>query len=370
MQRRRRATSPRAKSHPAAREDLLQPGSTNDAIHFSGSGFMLPFQFGAVAALRAHDIKFTHASASSGGVMAALAILDAADLELGVRQCMDLRVEPSTTPSSVKAFFAVYRQYFRCFPDSAHQKKMPIDSIRGRLWVRLGKLTLRGLEVFSVGDFASEKELEDAFMSAAYIPGGTSVTPPMFRERVALDAVLIDTLRWRPSSFSLREDSLWPPTHAAQMDGVRQDVELRPGGRSAKRCMVVTFAPIRTGLLCGLTNLIDATGLVAVQGTAHGLLHFWASPAKMKEGFIEGYVLMAARIERPPPAAGALSAREEASALLERILEEQADWKVARGFTKPALWIERDPLLIFLFVVALAVAVCLHLTATMPSVRG
>ena len=44
----------------------------------------------------------------------------------------------------------------------------------------------------------------------------------------------------------------------------------------------------------------------------------------------------------------------------------------ASGLDSPTarLWIERDPLLIFLFVVALAVAVCLHLTATMPSVRG
>ena len=32
----------------------------------------------------------------------------------------------------------------------------------------------------------------------------------------------------------------------------------------------------------------DSTGLVAVQGSAHGLIDFWAAPEKMKEGFIEG----------------------------------------------------------------------------------
>lgn len=256
---------------------------------------MLPFQFGCVAALKAHDVKFTHASASSGGVMAALAILDAADLELGVAQCFDLRAEPATTPSSVRAFFSVYRQYFKCFRNAACKKRMPAEALYERLWVRLGRLTWRGAEVFSVGDWANEDEIEDAFMSAAYIPGGTSITPPMFRNSVALDAVLVDTLRWRPAVFSLEDPSLWPHcepvTTAVNADGVRangRDIERRPGGRTDARCVVVTFAPLRTGLLGGMTNSVDSTGLVAVQGSAHGLIDFWASPEKMKEGFIEG----------------------------------------------------------------------------------
>jgi len=43
-----------------------------------------------------------------------------------------------------------------------------------------------------VSEFNSEKDLEDAFMSAAYIPLGTSVLPPFFRGELALDANLID----------------------------------------------------------------------------------------------------------------------------------------------------------------------------------
>ena len=46
---------------------------------------MLPFHFGVVAALRDHGVKFEQASATSGGVMAALAILDAANLEVAYR---------------------------------------------------------------------------------------------------------------------------------------------------------------------------------------------------------------------------------------------------------------------------------------------
>ena len=79
---------------------------------------MLPYHFGVVAAFRKHKIKFTHATASSGGVMAALAMLGGADLELGVRQCFDLRAEPATIPGSICAFMCVYRNYFHCFRDA------------------------------------------------------------------------------------------------------------------------------------------------------------------------------------------------------------------------------------------------------------
>ena len=78
-----------------------------------------------------------------------------------------------------------------------------------------------------------------------------------------------------------------------------------------------------------------------MQGSAHGLIDFWASPRRMREGFVEGYCLMAARIE-PSRAEG--SVREEASRLLETILEEHSEWKADLGFAKPALWMERDAL--------------------------
>jgi len=47
---------------------------------------------------------------------------------------------------------------------------------------------------FTVSKFESEKDLEDTFMSAAYIPMGTSVVPPYSRGEFAMDATLIDYL--------------------------------------------------------------------------------------------------------------------------------------------------------------------------------
>ena len=92
-----------------------------------------------VAAMKAHGIKFARATASSGGVMAALAILDAANLELGTRQCFDLRSEPATIPASMRSFFAVYRQYFRCFRSAADRKRVPISELGGRLFLALSR---------------------------------------------------------------------------------------------------------------------------------------------------------------------------------------------------------------------------------------
>lgn len=59
---------------------------------------------------------------------------------------------------------------------------------------------------------------------------------------------------------------------------------------------------------------------------------------------------MTSKIDRGK-AGDAAGVYDEASALLEKILREQADWKVNRGFYKPKLRMERDPLLL-LFVVA------------------
>ena len=45
-------------------------------------GFLLPFHFGVVSAFKDHNIKFDQAVGTSGGVMAALAMLGGADLEV------------------------------------------------------------------------------------------------------------------------------------------------------------------------------------------------------------------------------------------------------------------------------------------------
>lgn len=330
----------------------LKEDSLNEAIHFSGSGFMLPFQFGVVAALRAHNVRFVSATASSGGVMAALAVLNAADLDLGVRQCFDLRAESATIPSSVKAFFAVYRQYFRCFRAATEKARAPIASLKGKLWVRLGRLTWSGFVVDAIGDFETEQELEDAFMSAAYIPCGTSVLPPMFRGRLAIDAVLVELLRFTPLIYGKNEASLWPPVKTSDDGNVgEENTNGETDGETGNgvRCIVVTFGPIRGPWLQTINN-VDETGVVCVQGSASGVFDFWASPLRMREGFIEGYCLMADKIEAADCRAKGLSPtkpqpREAAEKLLNALLTDHEDWKAKRGFAKPSLWMEHDALL-------------------------
>lgn len=305
--------------------------------------------------MRYHNVRFARASASSGGVMAALAALDAADLELGVRQCFDLRSERATTPSSVRSFFAVYRQYFRCFRDAAFRERRPVAWLNGRLFVRLGRLTRRGLETFTVSDFETEQELEDAFMSAAYIPFGTSVCPPYFRGRVALDAGLPDMTTRDRYLFGRSCASIWPPADTERDPEVSAAVEELAAvpdaageGSQGTRCVVVTFAQ--------LESRVDPTGLVVVQGSSHGLRDFWASAAKMEAGFVEGYVSMASRIDRPPPAAGEPTPREVALSYLAKTLATQSDWKGARRYAKPTLRLECDPLPLVLALLALLLA--------------
>ena len=104
------------------RSPFLRAGANYFCIHFAGCGFMLPYHFGTVAALKDNGVTFSRATASSGGVMAALALLGGADLHLGIRQCFDLRNEKATAPGSIRSFFAVYREYFRCFRNAHFHK--------------------------------------------------------------------------------------------------------------------------------------------------------------------------------------------------------------------------------------------------------
>lgn len=154
---------------------------------------MLPYFMGVVTALRHFNIKFETATGSSGGVMAALALLDGGDIELGIQQCFDLRfLEGATIPGSISSFFSVYREYFRSYRRKIYQERTSISSLKDRLFVRLGRWNGCWFEIYTVSEFYSEQDLEDAFMSAGYIPMGTSVLPPIFRGEFALDATLID----------------------------------------------------------------------------------------------------------------------------------------------------------------------------------
>eukprot|EP00614_Pseudopedinella_elastica_P011121 CAMPEP_0172599302 /NCGR_PEP_ID=MMETSP1068-20121228/19365_1 /TAXON_ID=35684 /ORGANISM="Pseudopedinella elastica, Strain CCMP716" /LENGTH=450 /DNA_ID=CAMNT_0013399511 /DNA_START=80 /DNA_END=1432 /DNA_ORIENTATION=+ len=345
----------------------LVAGATYKSIYFSGCGFLLPFHFGVVAALRDHGVKFEQASATSGGVMAALAILDAANLELGIRQCFDLRAEPAAMPWCPQSFFDMYRRYFRAFRDAAAKARVPLAELRGRLFVRLGRVAFKwgpaakGLawDGIELSDFASEEELEDSFMSAAYVPGVTALQPPApIRGRAFLDAALAD--RWRPGNLdkiALHNRSLFPPSAAPPSPPEAAAGDCAPasnpsaavatGTQEGPRPAVVR--PERVVVLANGRPLDDPKGLVAISGCPKRALDFFASHQVQRAAFLEGYELAARSVD-----AASLSAekRQElaakrlgAEAMIDRILAEQAAWKgaVAQGVavqgpaTEPAL---------------------------------
>ena len=131
---------------PTTSTARVAAGATLDSIYFSGCGFMLPFHFGVAKALMDHDVKFRTATGTSGGVMAALAILGGADIDVGIRQCFDLRLEPAAMPWSFSSFFQAYRQYFHIYRPAEYKEKTPLSELRDRLFVRLGKFNGRFFE--------------------------------------------------------------------------------------------------------------------------------------------------------------------------------------------------------------------------------
>eukprot|EP00565_Helicotheca_tamesis_P006761 CAMPEP_0185725000 /NCGR_PEP_ID=MMETSP1171-20130828/1339_1 /TAXON_ID=374046 /ORGANISM="Helicotheca tamensis, Strain CCMP826" /LENGTH=391 /DNA_ID=CAMNT_0028392989 /DNA_START=67 /DNA_END=1239 /DNA_ORIENTATION=+ len=253
----------------------LVPSEEYFCIHFSGCGFMLPYHLGVVSALRDYNIRFSKATATSGGCMAALAMIGGGDPDLVVRQCFDLRCEKGTTIGSIRSFMAVYREYFRCF--RGHEKgqcHMSLADLRNRLFVRLGRWTRKGWEIYQVSDFQTEKELEDAFLSAAYIPFLTSVVPPRFRGETAYDAGFADMFM-DSFCFSSANQSLWPPNNVTGDCSDRTKVLVTPSAR----------------------QIIDSHDLLVVNGKFHGYKDFWAHPEVMRYGFIEGYQEMASLID-------------------------------------------------------------------------
>jgi len=311
---------------------LLQPGSTYHSVHFSGSGFLLPFFMGVATALRHFKIKFDTASGSSGGVMAALAVLGGGDMDLGIRQCFDLRFqEAATVPGSISSFFNVYRQYFRSYRRKLFQERVSIQSLKNRLFVRLGRWSGCWWEVFTVSEFDSEKDLEDAFMSAAYIPMGTSVLPPFFRGEFAMDAALIDYFVWGAGTFSSTNPTLWPP--GPVKSGVK-DIKM----------VVAPFS----------WNVQTTSNLIAITGGFRKLLDFWASRDAMERAFCDGYQQMVARIEFHQPMTH-LEMYNDPKEYLNDVFVAYSDWKIDLGFVTPEVVFERDPVAVVAVIFAFMV---------------
>ena len=217
---------------------------------------------------------------------------------------------------------------------------MPLADLRNRLFVRLGrydplKTTGRApFTVFKATEFACDEDLEDAFMSAAYVPLGTSVMPPGFQGAVAYDAALIDGVTGE-RGFRADVENLWPP-----MSSCAPDVE------PSKVCVIPQKGTVQAE--------IDPKGMRVVQGRFRPLMDFWAAPSTMREGFIEGYAEALSQINVD---SGDEAARLAAGAkLVDQIMAAQAQWKKERGFCTPKILLPYDSLFAVMPVVAGVVA--------------
>lgn len=328
---------------------LMAPGSHYGACYFSGCGFLLPFHFGVVLCLRDNGITFEVATGASGGVMAALAVLKAADLEVGIRQSFDLRQETVSCITSVSAFRKMLKHYFFSFRRSEFQKAMTVESLRGRFRVLLGLLPSGAATLASdcapghrwtpaecsVSHWLDEPDLADACSAASYIPGGTALLPAYVRGHVAIDAMI-------PQIF-LRH-------------GDQKDYDMRwprgplLGGNSSLRLLCVPFSA--GPFVSAIVEHDEHT--ILVQGEFHTLMHFWTPTKVMRKGFLSGYAQCQAAIK----STGRRMDEREIENKLDAILKRQQDWKDDVGFEPPSLALVRDsmPMLLF-FVLPLMFAI-------------
>jgi len=182
-----------------------------------------------------------------------------------------------------------------------------------------------------VSEFNSEKDLEDAFMSAAYIPMGTSVLPPFFRGKLALDANLVDYFVWDAGTYSSTNPTLWPP--GPVKSGVK-DIKM----------VVMPFS----------WDVEKASNLIAITGGFRKGLDFWASRDAMERSFCEGYQQMVSRIEFRPPMTN-LEMYSDPKRALNDVLVAYSNWKSDLGFVKPEVVFERDPVAVLAVIFALMV---------------
>jgi hypothetical protein len=327
---------------------IISAGATYESIHFSGCGFMLPYHFGVAKALKEAKVKVKTATASSGGVMAALAMLGGADIDIGIRQCFDLRLEPSTLPWAVFSdFFKVYRVYFQHFRSSKYKEALPLSALNEKLVVRLGRWTgnfsqkhgdksilpsegnflNRPWEVFQTSSFISETDLEDAFMSAAFVPFVTGIFPPKWRGQVALDASLVDIMHGSyGKGFQFDNPSLWP---------IYSSVNKSMGIAISEHSSEEADSQQPTHIMVRIKPLdVDESEnpkVVTISGIFGEARDFFASIERMKIGFVHGYrtTISMLDISSLPIAEKErlLQSAANADNMLDNILQKHSGWK-------------------------------------------
>jgi patatin-like phospholipase len=164
------------------KDHLLKPGSVYDSISFSGAGWGLPFHFGVVKCLKDHNIRFKKAVGASSGICGALALLDLAHLDLGIRQCYDLHREATIGPFG--NVLSLYGQYYERFlHHDAHKRH------KGRVFATYSEFPLRKV---MLNEFNSRDHLLHVGIFGCLIPGLFGIAPRRSRGRFIFDAVFID----------------------------------------------------------------------------------------------------------------------------------------------------------------------------------
>jgi len=349
------------------KKDLkLEPGGRYAAVLFEGCGFLLPFHFGVALCLRDHNVTFDVATGVSGGAMAALAALQAADLHVGIRQCFDLRQERSTILMSIAAFRATYRQYFLCFRHQQFRASSPVKSLENKLRVILAMFPAGAASLSAyrpeakwygpvlqcaMSTFNDENELADAFMATAYIPAGTALLPARVRGQIAFDAMIPaclgvgDHCRVRSSQRATHDDA------SATSDD--RDTQQLDNGKIEVLSVPCSRGPFSSYLAKHGKNTI------VVQGPFHTIWDFWTPIRVMRESFVSGYLECQKALRLATPAAGSA----DVEARLEQLLEEQRGWKEAYSFEAPELVVECDSVMFilspFIFLLIACVLRCL-----------
>lgn len=182
-----------------------------------------------------------------------------------------------------------------------------------------------------MSDFNSEQDLEDAFMSAAYIPFGTSVLPPFFRGELHLDATLIDYFVKGAGTFSVENPTLWP---AGPVKSGVEDVKMV--------CMPTAW------------NVVEASNLLVLTGGFRKVLDFWASRERMERGFIEGYQHMVDQIDVRLPISQ-IPGHQDSRKYLEDVNSRFENWKSDLGYVKTETAFECDPIAVPAILLAMIV---------------
>lgn len=250
---------------------MFHPKTVYPSIYFSGAGYYLPFHFGVVKCLIDNQITFQKAFGVSAGAQAALAMSEGADLELGIRQCFDLRDE--TVYFTINYMFDLYGKYFEKFRGIG---KRNLDELNSSLFV--GVSDLRTLRKSFLSSFPSEYYLNRIISSSGNVIPFLSLLPKPNERQLLFDPLVL---------FPAESITLAITPLAWKM--------VLPKAQSR----IIGSASLTSALFCTKT--------------------------KMEELFVEGYEKMREKIDDPIKIV-------DPKLEIQKILKEKKNWKQETGF--------------------------------------